>query len=127
MKDAVAKAKCPHLNALIDKLADIEAATLLQDARDQADYEDRALAYHYYLSLILRGFNQAKLEVLSLTSLPFLYEKFNKKGKKALKDLFELAYHQVEQEIITRIVAEIEICLKTFTGNKYYDKYHLVQ
>lgn len=72
----------PPLNELVDILADVEGATLLQGARDHADYEDRALACHYRLSLILRDFNRAELEVLFSTSLPSFYGKLDKDGKR---------------------------------------------
>ena len=92
-KEAFAEAKRPNINDLINVLADVLGSTFLQGAKDQAEYKDRALAYHYGLFLIFRGFNQAELDVLFSTSLPSFYGKCNKDGKKALRDAFESMYH----------------------------------
>lgn len=108
-KEAFAEAKRPNVNNLVDDLADVVDSTFFQGARDQADYEDRALAYHYRLSLILCSFNQAELDVLFSTSLPSFYGKCDKDGKKALRDAFESAYHQVERKLIANIIAKANL------------------
>ncbi len=126
-KEAVAEAKRLTVNDLVDDIADVVGSMFLQSARDQAEYEDCALAYYYCLSLILRGFNQAELDVLFSTSLPSFYGRCNKDGKKALKDAFESAYHHVECELIENITAEANLWLETPAGNNYHDKYHLAR
>lgn len=89
------------------------------------DYKDRVLAYHYRFSLILCDFNQAELDILFSTSLPFFYNRCNKDGKKALKDAFESTYHQVKYELIVNITTKANLWLETPTSNNYYDRYHL--
>ncbi len=126
-KEAVAEAKRPAVNDLVADLTDVVGSIFLQSARDQAEYKDRAFAYHYRLSLILRGFNQAELDVLFSTSLPSFYDRCDKDGKKALRDAFESAYHHIERKLIENIIAEANLWLKTPTGNNYHDKYHLAQ
>ncbi len=127
IKEAVAEAKRLAVNDLVDDLADIVGSIFLQSARDQAKYEDCALAYHYCLSLILRGFNQAELDVLFSTSLPSFYGRCDKDGKKALRNAFESAYHHVERELIENITAEANLWLETPIGNNYHDKYYLAR
>ncbi len=68
-----------------------------------------------------------ELELLFLTSLLSFYGKLDKKKKKGLKCIFELAYHQVEQELINLIMTETEVWLKTPIGNGYHDQYHLAR
>ncbi len=65
--------------------------------------------------------------MLFSTSLSSFYGKLDKEGKRGLKGVFELAYHQVEQELINLVVTEAEVWLKTPTGDGYYDKYHLAR
>ncbi len=96
-KQFVAEIRRLSLTNLVTKLADVPGATFLQEARNHVEYEDRALAYHYRLSIILRRFNQAALELLFSTSLPSFYGKLDKEGKRGLKGVFESVYHQVEQ------------------------------
>lgn len=90
-----------------------------------------ALVYYYCLSVILRRFNQAELKLLFLTLfliyLLSFYGKLDKERKRGLKGVFELAYHQIEQELINLNVMEAEIWLKTPTGDGYYDKYHFAR
>ena len=100
-------------------------STFFQGAKDQADYKDCALAYYYRLFLILRDFNQAELDILFFTNLPFFYGRCNKDGKKALRDAFKSAYHQVERELIANITAKANLWLETPTSNNYHSKYHL--
>lgn len=124
-KKAFAEVKRPNINDLVDDLADVVGSTFLQGARDQAKYKNCALAYHYCLSFILCGFNQAELDILFSTSLPSFYGRCDKDGKKALRDAFESAYHQVERELIANITAEANLWLETLAGNNYYNRYHL--
>ncbi len=122
-KQAVAEAKRPIVNNLVDDFADVVSFMFLQSARNQAEYEDCALAYYYHLSLILWSFNQTELDVLLSTSLLFFYGRCNKDGKKALRDAFESVYHYVKCEQIKNITAEANLWLETPVGNNYYDKY----
>ena len=69
-KETFAEAKRPNINDFVDDLANVVGLGFFQGARDQAEYKDCTLTYHYCLSLILRGFNQAELDVLFSTSLP---------------------------------------------------------
>ncbi len=126
-KQAVTEAERLSLTNLVDKLADIPGATFLQGARDHVEYKDRALAYHYCLSIIFREFNQVELELLLLISLPLFYGKLDKEEKRGLKGVFESAYHQIEQELINLIVMEAEVWLKTPVGDGYHDKYHFTR
>ena len=126
-KKAFAEAKRPNVNNLVDDLADVVGSTFFQGAKDQADYKDCALVYHYYLSFILRGFNQAELDVLFSTSLPFFYGRCDKDGKKALRDAFKSAYHQVERELIANITVKANLWLETPAGNNYHNRYHLAR
>lgn len=84
-------------------------STFLQNAKDQADYKGYALAYYYHLSLIVRGFNQAELDVLFSISLPSFYGRCDKDGKKALKNTFESTYHKVERKLITNITTKTNL------------------
>lgn len=56
-KKAVAKAKCPVINDLIDDLANVVSSIFLQNTKDQVKYKDYVLAYYYCLSLIFCDFN----------------------------------------------------------------------
>lgn len=127
IKQAIAKVRRLSLTNLINKLVDVPSATFLQGTRDHVEYKDRTLAYYYHLSIILRGFNQAKLELLFSTNLLLFYGKLDKEGKKGLKDVFKLAYHQVEQELINLIVTEAKVWLKTPVRDGYHNKYHLAR
>ena len=124
-KKAVAKAKRSTVHDLVDDFADVVGSIFLQNTRDQTEYKDCALAYHYCLFFILCGFNQAELDILFSTSLPFLYDKCNKDGKKALRDAFKSAYHYVKCKLIENITAEANLWLETLIRNKYHDKYYL--
>lgn len=101
-------------------------STFFQAAKDQVDYEDRALVYYYCLSLIFRDFNQAELDFLFSISLSYFYGKGTKDGKKTWRDVFESAYNQVKRELIINIIVEVNLWLDTLVGNNYYDKYYLV-
>ncbi len=81
-KEAVAEAKRLAINDLVNDLTDVVDSMFLQSARDQAEYEDCALAYHYRLSLILCSFNQAELDVLFSTSLLFFMANMTKMVKR---------------------------------------------
>ncbi len=94
-KEVVAEAKSPTVNNLEDDLADVVGSIFLQSTRDQMEYKDRTLAYHYCLSLIFCAFNQAELDVLFFISLPTFYGRCDKDGKKALRETFKSAYHHV--------------------------------
>lgn len=126
-KQAVAEARRFSLIDLVNKLADVPGATFLQGARDHIEYEDRGLAYHYRLSIIFRKFNQAELELLFSTNLSLFYGKLSKDEKRGLKGVFELAYHQIEQELINLIMTEAEVWLKIPAKDGYYDKYQLAR
>lgn len=66
IKKAVTEAKCPHVNDFIDDFANIVSSMFFQSAKDQVEYKDYTLVYHYCLSLILRSFNQTELMFCSL-------------------------------------------------------------
>lgn len=70
------------------------------------NYENYILAYYYYLFLIFRDFNLAKLEVFFSTKLPSFYRKLDKERKISLKYIFKFIYYQVKQKMIMQIVTK---------------------
>lgn len=103
IKETVAKVKYSSVNNFVNDYVDIVGSIFLQSAKNQVDYKDHVLAYHYYLSLILCSFNQAELDGLFFTSLPYFYGKCVKDDENALRDAFEFAYNEVKHELITNI------------------------
>lgn len=99
-------------------------STFLQCIKNQANYKDHTLAYHYCLFLIFCGFNQAELDVLFSTNLSSFYGRGDKDDKKALRDAFESTYHQVECKLIANITAKANLWLETPTSNNYHDRYY---
>lgn len=59
------------------------------DAKDEADYQQRAIFYHARLLLMLRGLNSAELEVIYSTSLPMFFARLDKNEKRKLKESFD--------------------------------------
>ncbi len=125
IKKAVAEAKCLHINDFIDDFANIVSSMFFQSIRDQMEYKDYTLVYYYRLSLILRGFNQVELDVLFSTSLSSFYSRYNKDGKKALRDAFKSAYQNVKCKLIENIIIKANLWLETLIRNIYHNKYHL--
>lgn len=109
----------------MNALGDIKGADFLQSSKDIAEYAERALAYHYRLSLLLRGFNHAELDKLFTTSHPFFYGSLDLDGKVDVREAFDSAYHKVESILIERLTEEAERWLRTPAGSAYYDGYHL--
>ena len=100
------------------------SSIFLQNVRDQAEYKDYALAYHYCLFLIFYNFNQVELDILFSISLPSFYGRCNKDSKKALKNTFESAYHHIKRKLIENITVEANLWLETSIENNYHDKYY---
>ena len=113
IKKAVAKAKHSAINDFVDDLANVVGFIFCQNVKDQVEYKDRALVYHYRLFFILYKFNQAELDVLFSINLPSFYSRCDKNGKKALKNAFESAYHHVKYKLIENIIDKTNLWLET--------------
>ena len=127
IKEAVAKTKHLAINNLVDDLANVVGSIFFQNAKDQLEYKDHALAYHYCLFFIFCGFNQGELDVLSSTSLPFFYGKCDKDRKKALRDAFKSAYYYLKPELIENIIGKANLWLEIPARNNYHNKYYLAR
>lgn len=119
IKKVVAEAKCLVVNSFINDLANIVGLTFFQDAKNQINYKDSALAYYYYLLLIFYSFNQIKLDIFFSINLLSFYNQCNKYGKNALKDAFKSVYHYVKYELIANLTAKAMRWLKIFAKNNY--------
>lgn len=126
-KVAVVKAKGPTVNDYIDNFINVASSIFFQSAKNQAGYKDCALANDYYLFFILCDFNQVELDILFCTNLPSFYGRYNKDGKKALRNVFQSVYHHIKCKLIINTITKANIWLEIFIENNYHDKYHLAQ
>lgn len=104
------------------KLDDQVGAQSLIDAKDEADYQNRAQYYHARLLLMIRGLNSAELESLYSTSLPTFYARLDKNEKRKLKESFEDAYNDIESRFIHRVTELAELWIQSPAGESYSAK-----
>ena len=107
---------------LVTKLDDQHGAQYLMDAKDEEDYQNRAMFYHVRLLVMLRGLNGAKFKILYSTSLPMFYARLDKNEKRKLKELFDDAYNEIKSRFITRVTELAEIWIQLPVGENYSTK-----
>lgn len=125
-KSRVILANRPDVLTLVGALGGTKGAAFLQSATDKAEFVERTFAYHYRLSLLLRGFNKNELDQL-FESHPFFNGRLDQDGKADVSEAFDSAYHTVQSALIDRLTAEAERWLKTLAGSAYYEAYHLAK